>query len=207
MERLKENDKVLVKATIQNKTKECYFLGTVNKSEYKEGGNPESLLHIKLDQDDGDKVRRIKLDGIDIDEVKKLIIPIDHLFKDENIKPATIRGECGESDDNCDGEMDETEMPKGVTDETLNVDMEGVDMGKGTDQDPFANPESEVLLGGVKGNEELVVEDINESEFQDLEDDDTTIKRGGKKKKKKNRSRSKKNKKKRKRRNSTKKKN
>jgi len=200
MKRLKENDKVLVKATIQNKTKECYFLGTVNKSEYKEGGNPESLLHIKLDQDDGDKVRRIKLDGIDIDEVKKLIIPIDHLFKDENIKPASIKGECGVNDDNCDGEMGEKEMPKGVTNQTLNVDMEGVDMAKGTDQDPFDEVVGEQIVGGVKGNEALVVQDIeDEEQFEDMG--------GGKKKKKKNRSRSKKNKKKRKRKNSTKKKN
>lgn len=205
MERIKENDKVLVKAKIQNKAnKECYFLGTVNKSVYNEKGNPASLLHIKLDQDDGDKVRRIKLDGIDIDEVKKLIIPIDHLFKDENIKPASIKGECGVNDDNCDGEMDETEMPKGVTKVSLDADIAEVDMGQGTNVDPFDEVIEEQIVGGVKGNEgDLEVQDIDESEFKDLEDDKT----GGKKKKKKNRSRSKKNKKKRKRRNSTKKKN
>jgi len=221
MERIKENDKVLVKAKIQNKAKkECYFLGTVNKSVYNKKGDPVSLLHIKLDQDDGDKVRRIKLDGIDINEVKKLIIPIDHLFKDKNIKPASIKGECGVNDDNCDGEMGEKEMPEGVSNTTLDVDLKDVDMGKGTDQDPFANPKSEVLLGEVKRNEaseQVIVErDFSDDEegyrsedYQDVtgQFQDVTGHGGGKKKKKKNRSRSKKNKKKRKRKNSTKKKN
>ena len=34
MERIKDNDKVIVKAKIQNKTKQCYVLGRVGSSKW-----------------------------------------------------------------------------------------------------------------------------------------------------------------------------
>ena len=111
---------------------------------------------------------------------------MDFIFKDENIKAGKIENaefECSSLDANCDGE----------------------DLGKG-DMDDGAfvialdenDTVAEITVGGTKGDEALVVEDIEDFSEQQG---------GGKKKKKKNRSRSKKNKKKRKRKNSTKKKN
>ena len=103
MERIKDNDKVLVKAKIQNKTKQCYFLGRViNKRET----GDSAIIAIQLEGEEG--IRGINLKNIgSIEDVKKTIIPVDFIFKDENIKAEKlgIRGEyhCG-NDKNCDGE-------------------------------------------------------------------------------------------------------
>lgn len=223
MKRLKENDKVLVKATIQNKTKECYFLGRViNKRT--ELDSP--IVAIQLEGEDG--IRGIKLKDIgSIERVKKTIIPMDFIFKDENIKAKKlgIRGEYDcEADKNCDGKLDEGESTMTEAEIDAEMDQMSPETANLMNQ-PKVKTSEETIIGGVKGNEapkqvivdegDLEVQDFisdDESEFKDLEDDQTigddqTIKRGGKKKKKKNRSRSKKNKKKRKRKNSTKKKN
>lgn len=176
---IKMNDKVLVKAPIQNKVnKECYFLGTVTAKSIHE----DDKKHVVVIQLEGEtKTRGIKLEkiGNSIEDVKKRIIPMDFIFKDENIKAAkNIPGEidCDDGDIDCDGTFDETEL-----DQTF---------GDGQ--------------GKTIGNEALVVENIEDEDFKDVQEEETV---GGKKKKKKNRSRSKKNKKKRKRKNSTKKKN
>ena len=195
-QRIKMNDKVLVKAPIQNKVnKECYFLGTVTAKSIHE----DDKKHVVVIQLEGEtKTRGIKLEeiGKSIEDVKKRIIPMDFIFKDENIKAVQkIPGEidCDDGDIDCDGTYDETEL-----DELSNQDGQGK----------------------TQGNEALEVKDIKEEDFKDIPPplpteqvlsqvatDQQSTGKGGKKKKKKNRSRSKKNKKKRKRKNSTKKKN
>ena len=181
-DRIKMNDKVLVKAPIQNKNKECYFLGTVTNTR-----KDSYIVAIQLEGED--EIRGIKLKDIgSIEKVKKTIIPMNFIFKDENIKAKKlgIPGEydCG-ADKDCDGVLSPEESGMGED------EFEGA-MNQ-MDQDNVETTE-ETTVGGTKGNEALVVEDIEDMG-------------GGKKKKKKNRSRSKKNKKKRKRKNSTKKKN
>ena len=211
--RIKKNDRVLVKAPIQNKTKECYFLGTVIN---KRGGGDSPIVAIKLEGEEG--IRGIKLKDIgSIEQVKKTIIPMDFIFKDENIKAKKlgIRGEydCG-ADKNCDGVLSPEESGMGED------DLDDV-----TDQmnQPNVPIEAETTIGGTKGNEaqkfshdENPYDSDDSDDFEDAQEDtqeDEQVepvksnKVGGKKKKKKNRSRSKKNKKKRKRKNSTKKKN
>ena len=192
MDRINVNDKVLVKAPIQNKVnKECYFLGTVrDKSTH--SVDQKHVVVIKLE---GETDRRaIKLKNIgSIGDVKKTIIPMDFIFKDENIKAGKIENaefECSSLDANCDGE----DLGKG------DMDDDGAFVIALDENDTVA----EITVGGTKGDEALVVEDIeDEEQFKDFPEQQG----GGKKKKKKNRSRSKKNKKKRKRKNSTKKKN
>ena len=187
MERIKENDKVLVKAKIQNKAnKECYFLGRViNKRET----GDSAIIGIQLEGEEG--IRGIKLKKIgSIEDVKKTIIPVDFIFKDENIKAEKlgIRGEYDRGNDkNCDGELDSNESGMGGDDYSGVMDEMNQDAVEAV---------VETTVGGR-------VEDYDSDDFGDFDEEQ----RGGKKKKKKNRSRSKKNKKKRKRRNSTKKKN
>jgi hypothetical protein len=194
MDRINVNDKVLVKAPIQNKVKEeCYFLGTViNKR--KEVDSP--IVAIQLEGEDGIRGIRLKVIGT-IENVKKTIIPMNFIFKDENIKAKKlgIPGEydCG-ADKNCDGVLSDKESGMGP-DEFSEVLEE---MHKDN-----VDTEAEITVGRTKGDEALVVENIEEEQFKDFPRQGG----GGKKKKKKNRSRSKKNKKKRKRKNSTKKKN
>ena len=196
MERIKENDKVLVKAKIQNKAnKECYFLGRViNKRET----GDSAIIGIQLEGEEG--IHGIKLKKIgSIEDVKKTIIPMDFIFKDENIKAEKlgIPGEydCGD-DTNCDGELDSNESGMGGDDYSGVMDE--------MNQDAVEAVVETTVGGRVKENEALKVEEYDSDDFGDFEEEEQG---GGKKKKKKNRSRSKKNKKKRKRRNSTKKKN
>lgn len=181
-DRIKEEDRVLVKAPIATQpSKTCYFLGTVKATSiHTEDGN-----HVVVIQLEGERDRRaIKLENIgSIEYVKKTIIPMDFIFKDENIKAGEIKTEnekikaefdCEEFDPNCDGE-------EFGDDEEIEIEVDEKDF-----------------------------KDVKEIDEEEIETDSSAVEEefvGGKKKKKKNRSRSKKNKKKRKRRNSTKKKN
>ena len=132
--RIKMNDKVLVKAPIQNKVnKECYFLGRVTATSIHE----DDKKHVVVIQLEGEtKTRGIKLEeiGKSIEDVKKRIIPMDFIFKDENIKAAqNIPGEikCDSSlDANCDGKttLEEREGEDGVYDFTEDTDDEMVDV-------------------------------------------------------------------------------
>ena len=104
------NDKVIVKAPIQNKNKECYFLGTVTNTR-----KDSYIVAIQLEGED--EIRGIKLKDIgSIEKVKKTIIPMNFIFKDENIKAKKlgIPGEynCG-VDKDCDGVLSPEESGMG----------------------------------------------------------------------------------------------
>lgn len=186
-DRIKEEDKVLVKAPIATQpSKTCYFLGTVKATSiHKEDEN-----HVVVIQLEGEtESRAIKLENIgSIEDVKKTIIPMDFIFKDENIKAGKLENAeftCEEDDDNCDGEIN------GPGDAIEIVD-------KAEDGDPYDSDDSDDFKDVEKEEHGWINQHTGSSQ---------NPWHGGKKKKKKNRSRSKKNKKKRKRKNSTKKKN
>ena len=208
-ERIKKNDKVLVKAPIQNKVnKECYFLGAVRDKSI----HTEDQKHVVVIQLEGETDRRaIKLENIGpIENVKKTIIPMDFIFKDENIKAGKIEKaefECKEYDPNCDGEefgddevVDLDDLPDKKEDEPSKKENVALEV-KGNE-----TPKQDIVDEG-----DLEVQNFSDDEEEGYRSEDFTDfsdgKEGGKKKKKKNRSRSKKNKKKKKRKNSTKKKN
>jgi len=141
-DRIKEKDRVLVKAPIATQpSKTCYFLGTIKaKSRHIEDEN-----HVVVIQLEGEKDRRaIKLENIgSIEYVKKTIIPMDFIFKDENIKAGEIKTEnekikaefdCKKLDTNCDGDelgkgdLKDLEDDDGVLDLTEDTDDEFKDV-------------------------------------------------------------------------------
>ena len=137
-DRINEEDRVLVKAPIATQpSKTCYFLGRVKAKSI----HTEDKKHVVVIQLEGETDRRaIKLENIgSIEYVKKTIIPMDFIFKDENIKAGEIKTEneelkaefdCKKLDANCDGEelgpddLESLEDEEGYLDFTEDTDTD-----------------------------------------------------------------------------------